>query len=74
MGASGIYAMVTVMNPEMVPSSQWGTYVAITSVHSGARVTVAGQRLGIADGAHCTNRRQLKIAGGIVRLWKVSFS
>jgi MFS family permease len=32
MGASGIYAMVTVMNPEMVPSSQWGTYVAITSV------------------------------------------
>jgi MFS family permease len=32
MGGSGIYSMVTIMNPEMVPSSQWGTYVAITSV------------------------------------------
>lgn len=32
LGASGIYAMVTVMNPEMVPSNQWGTYVGITSL------------------------------------------
>ncbi|EON97493.1 putative mfs multidrug transporter protein [Phaeoacremonium minimum UCRPA7] len=32
MGASGIYSMVTVINPEMVPPTQWGKYVAITSM------------------------------------------
>ncbi|KAI0132948.1 drug resistance transporter EmrB/QacA subfamily [Xylariales sp. AK1849] len=31
-GASGIYAMVTVIQPEMVPPEQWGNFVAVTSV------------------------------------------
>lgn len=32
MGASGIYAMATVMNPELVPPEQWGTYIGIVSM------------------------------------------
>ena len=32
MGASGIYAMTTVVNPELVPPAKWGTYVGIVSL------------------------------------------
>lgn len=31
-GASGIYAMVNVINPELVPSEKWGNIVAVTSL------------------------------------------
>ncbi|GKT45456.1 multidrug resistance protein 3 [Colletotrichum spaethianum] len=31
-GASGIYAMVNVINPELVPSEKWGSIVAVTSL------------------------------------------
>jgi MFS family permease len=32
MGASGIYALATIITPEMVPTEQWGNYVAVTSL------------------------------------------
>ncbi|KAF3767244.1 MFS general substrate transporter, partial [Cryphonectria parasitica EP155] len=31
-GGAGIYAMVTVINPEMVPKEKWGTYVSLVSL------------------------------------------
>jgi MFS family permease len=31
-GASGIYAMVTVIQPEMVPPEKWGNFVAVVAV------------------------------------------
>lgn len=31
-GASGIYSLVTVMQPEMVPPERWGKYVGVTSM------------------------------------------
>ncbi|KAH8680619.1 drug resistance transporter EmrB/QacA subfamily [Xylariales sp. PMI_506] len=32
LGASGIYSMVTVIQPELVPPEQWGTYIAVTAL------------------------------------------
>ncbi|KAI2622334.1 drug resistance transporter EmrB/QacA subfamily [Hypoxylon sp. NC1633] len=31
-GASGIYAMVTVIQPELVPPERWGNFIAVTSL------------------------------------------
>lgn len=31
-GGSGIYAMVTVIQPEMLPPEKWGNYLAATSL------------------------------------------
>lgn len=54
MGASGIYAMVTVMQPEMVPSEKWGTYVGITSIVF-VLSSVLGPMLGGAINGHDNN-------------------
>jgi MFS family permease len=32
LGASGIYAMVSVINPELVPTKHWGTVITIISL------------------------------------------
>ncbi|KAI6085737.1 drug resistance transporter EmrB/QacA subfamily [Hypoxylon rubiginosum] len=40
-GASGIYAMVTVIQPEMVPPEKWGNYIAVIAL-----VTVLSSVLG----------------------------
>lgn len=45
MGASGIYAMVSVIVPEMVPPEKWGLYIAILSMVS-VVASVMGPLLG----------------------------
>ncbi|KAI1087573.1 drug resistance transporter EmrB/QacA subfamily [Rostrohypoxylon terebratum] len=54
-GASGIYAMVTVIQPELVPPERWGNYIAVVSLVS-VLSSVLGPILGGAINDHSSWR------------------
>ncbi|KAI0888580.1 drug resistance transporter EmrB/QacA subfamily [Annulohypoxylon maeteangense] len=54
-GASGIYAMVTVIQPELVPPEKWGNYIAVVSLVS-VLSSVLGPILGGAINDHSSWR------------------
>ncbi|OTB00543.1 hypothetical protein M426DRAFT_324209 [Hypoxylon sp. CI-4A] len=73
-GASGIYAMVTVMQPELVPPEKWGNYIAIVSVVS-ILSSVLGPILGGAINDHSSWRWVflLNAPAGVVATGLIAF-
>ncbi|KAI0128108.1 major facilitator superfamily domain-containing protein [Hypoxylon sp. NC0597] len=73
-GASGIYAMVTVIQPELVPPEKWGNYIAVISLVS-VLSSVLGPILGGAINDHSSWRWifLLNAPGGAVATGLIAF-
>ncbi|KAI2465004.1 drug resistance transporter EmrB/QacA subfamily [Annulohypoxylon bovei var. microspora] len=54
-GASGIYAMVTVIQPELVPPEKWGNYIAVISEYSAPTGVVATGLIAFVMPTHFPN-------------------
>lgn len=73
-GASGIYAMVTVIQPELVPPEKWGNYIAVVSLVS-VLSSVLGPILGGVINDHSSWRWVflLNAPAGVVATGLVAF-
>ncbi|OTA55986.1 drug resistance transporter EmrB/QacA subfamily [Hypoxylon sp. EC38] len=73
-GASGIYAMVTVIQPELVPPEKWGNYIAVISLVS-VLSSVLGPILGGAINDHSSWRWVflLNAPAGVVATGLIAF-